>query len=241
MSSGKSVLHDPRANKFSAFTLDERATLRLRGLLQPQVESIERQSQRELKSLRRYAVPINKYIYLMALCDRNEVLFYSILIENIEEILPIIYTPTVGEACTRWGELATTPKGLTICIQDLSRLDEIFDNWGEPDVRAIVVTDGERILGLGDLGGDGMGIPVGKCMIYATSIDPKYLLPVTLDVGTNNKALREDEWYRGVRTERERGPKYFELVDEFMEGIRRHWGSKWFVGPVPPFPDICSC
>jgi len=226
---GKALLNNPHVNKFTAFSDAERAKLGLRGLVPPSVESIELQVKRELRGLRRQALSIDKYLYLMALCGRNETLFYRLLFDNLEEVLPLIYTPTVGEACQRWSELTVHPRGLTISLADLGRVHELLGNWGESDVRAIVVTDGERILGLGDLGANGMGIPVGKLMIYASSIDPKHLLPVTLDVGTNNEALRQDELYQGSRAPRERGPKYTELVEEFMQAVKARFGARCMV------------
>ena len=224
-SSGREVINTNGANKFTAFTPDERDRLGVRGLVPPAVEDLAKQAERELRLVRMREKPIDRYMYLMQLHDRNQTLFYYLLMNNVEEMTPLVYTPTVGEACVRWSEITTHSRGLVITINDLGHVDHILGNWGIPDVRAIVVTDGERILGLGDQGYDGMGIPVGKLQLYTAcgGIHPRQCLPVTLDVGTNNETKRSDPFYMGVRNARDRSQKYWDLVDEFMRQATARW------------------
>src|SRR5215211_7469121 len=214
---GTALLRDPLLNKGTAFTEEERDALGLRGLLPAHVLSIEEQAARVLENLRKLPDDLEKYVALNALHDRNETLFFRVVCDNIEEIQPLIYTPTVGLACQRFGHIFQRPRGLFISANDGGRVTELLRNWPHP-AKLIVVTDGERILGLGDLGANGMGIPVGKLSLYSAcaGVHPKLCLPVMLDVGTNNAELLTDPYYIGLRQRRLRGPEYDELVDEFI-------------------------
>ncbi|MFB0517238.1 MAG: NAD-dependent malic enzyme [Candidatus Neomarinimicrobiota bacterium] len=222
---GVDLLHDPRLNKGTAFTPEERDKLGLRGLLPPKYIPIKEQLERVYENYSHKETDLEKYIYLIGLLDRNEILFYRLLDEHLEEMMPIVYTPTVGLACQRYSRIFRRPRGLCITLEDLGRVDEILANWPYPDIRIIVVTDGERILGLGDLGLNGIGIPVGKLSLYvaAAGIDPCKTLPVCLDVGTNNEELRQDPLYLGLDRPRERGDAYDELIDEFVQAVRARW------------------
>ena len=181
---GVDILHDPALNKGTAFTRDERRRLKLRGLLPPAVLTQEQQVAKILENVRGQHTDLERYLYLMALQDRNERLFYRVLLDHLQELMPIIYTPTVGLACQLYGHLWQRAKGLFISADDRGHVAEVLRNWPAGPVRAIVVTDGERILGLGDLGANGMGIPVGKLALYTTcaGIDPAWCLPITIDV-----------------------------------------------------------
>jgi malate dehydrogenase (oxaloacetate-decarboxylating)(NADP+) len=215
-------IYDPRRNKGTAFTEQERDALGLRGLLPPRVTVIAEQVARVLGALARKPSPIEKYIYLMALQDRNETLFFRVVMDRLEEMMPILYTPTVGQACQEYGDIFRRPRGLFVTKRDRGRVASVLQNWRSRDVRVIVVTDGERILGLGDLGANGMGIPVGKLALYTAcaGIDPSLCLPVTLDVGTDNERLLADPLYIGIQERRLRGPEYDTLLDEFMMAAR---------------------
>ncbi len=218
---GVKLLHDPQRNKGTAFTEAERDAFALRGLLPPRVLTQELQERRIIADLRRKATDLERYIALSALQDRNEMLYYRVLLDHIEELLPIIYTPTVGQACQEFGHIFRKPRGLWISAEDRGRVEQLLRNWPHPDVRMIVVTDGERILGLGDLGVDGMGIPIGKLALYSAcaGIHPALTLPVTLDVGTDNERLLADALYMGIPKRRLRGETYDELVDEFFAAV----------------------
>ena len=210
-------------NKSTAFTHEERDQKAIRGLLPYAVSTQMVQVKRVLRNLRKKPTNIDKYSYLSALQSRNERLFYRVLIENIEELLPIVYTPTVGEACREYSHLFSETKGFYITPDDKGMIAEILKNWPEEDIRVIVVTDGQRILGLGDLGANGMGIPIGKLMLYSAcaGIDPAQCLPVMIDVGTNNQALLDDPFYLGFPHKRIEGDAYFELVNEFIMSVQK--------------------
>ncbi|MCG6987101.1 MAG: NAD-dependent malic enzyme [Gemmatimonadetes bacterium] len=219
---GVRLLHDPIRNKGTAFTEPERETFGLRGLLPPRVLTQELQAQRVMADLRRKPSDLERYLALNALQDRNEMLFYRVVLDHVEELMPIIYTPTVGKACQEFGHLFRRPRGLWVSAYDRGHIEEVLRNWPHDDVRIIVVTDGERILGLGDLGADGMGIPVGKLSLYSAcaGIPPWQTLPVTLDVGTDNDQLLNDPLYLGIPRHRLRGEAYDEFVDEFIDAVR---------------------
>jgi len=219
---GVDLLHDPVLNKGTAFTEAERDRLGLRGLLPARVSTQEGQVARVLENIRRKTSDIEKYIFLISLQERNENLFYRVVMENVEEMMPLIYTPTVGQACQEFGHIFRRPRGLYITHKDRGRIRHLLRNWPYRDIRMIVVTDGERILGLGDLGANGMGIPVGKLSLYTAcaGIHPTQCLPVTLDVGTNNETLLKDPLYIGLPERRLRGAAYDELVDEFVTGVQ---------------------
>ncbi|MCB9847551.1 MAG: NAD-dependent malic enzyme [Phycisphaeraceae bacterium] len=216
---GVKLLHDPMRNKGTAFTIEEREALGLRGLLPPRVLTQEEQVLRVMEILERKPNDLERYVELIGLQDRNESLFYRVVVDHIEQLMPIIYTPTVGQACQEFGHIFRRPRGMFITCEDKGRIAELLRHWPHEDVRIIVVTDGERILGLGDLGADGMGIPIGKLSLYTVcaGIHPAWCLPVTIDVGTNNTALRDDPLYIGLRQERVRGAEYDALITEFLD------------------------
>jgi malate dehydrogenase (oxaloacetate-decarboxylating)(NADP+) len=222
MPRGINLLHDPMLNKGTSFTEVERDVFRLRGLLPPRINTQTEQVARALESLRRKESDLERYIFMIALQDRDETLFYRLILDNLEEIVPIIYTPTVGRACQEYGHIFRRPRGLFISATDSGHIAEILFNWPGSDVRVIVVTDGERILGLGDLGADGMGIAVGKLSLYTAcaGIDPSICLPVTIDVGTNNEQRLKDPLYIGQPHRRIRGPAYDDLIEEFVMAVQ---------------------
>ena len=222
MVSGVDLLHDPILNKGIAFTEQERDAFGLRGLLPARVSSQEEQIARALENLRAKPSDLERYIFMIALQDRDETLFYRTLLDHLEELMPIIYTPTVGRACQEYGHIFRRPRGVFISIRDAGRVMRVLRNWPHKDVRVIVVTDGERILGLGDLGADGMGIPVGKLALYTAcaGIDPSVCLPVTIDVGTNNEKLLQDPLYIGLQQRRIRGAAYDIFIDEFVTALQ---------------------
>ncbi|HEY2816219.1 MAG TPA: NAD-dependent malic enzyme [Casimicrobiaceae bacterium] len=234
---GVGLLQDPALNKGTAFSERERDALQLRGLLPPRVFSQDEQLARVLENFRRKPTPLEKYIDLTALHDRNEALFFRLLIDNPDEMLPIVYTPTVGLACQQYGHIFQRPRGIFISAHDRGRVRDVLANWPRRDVAIIVVTDGERILGLGDLGANGMGIPVGKLSLYAAcaGVHPNSCLPVLLDVGTNNAELRDDPLYLGIQEPRLSGVGYDALVDEFITAAR-----ELFPGVVIQFEDFAN-
>lgn len=231
VASGCTLLRDPRYNKGLAFTEKERDAHYVRGLLPPAVFTQELQEKRLIHNLRQYDVPLHKYIALMDLQERNERLFYKLMIDNVEELLPVVYTPTVGEACQKYGSIYRRPQGLYISLKEKGKILEVLKNWPEKTIQVIVVTDGERILGLGDLGCQGMGIPVGKLSLYTAlgGVRPSSCLPITIDVGTNNEKLLNDEFYIGLRQKRATGKEYAELLEEFMHAVKQNYGEKVLV------------
>lgn len=224
-SRGVGLLNDPWYNKGSAFSEDERDACGLRGLLPPRVFTQEEQLARNLKNLRSLPSPLDRYISLADLQYRNTTLFYRLLADHLEEFMPVVYTPTVGQACQNYGRLFRHPHGLFVTAEDKGRVSKVLANWPARNVKVIVVTDGERILGLGDLGAYGMGIPVGKLALYTVcaGIHPEHCLPVTLDVGTDNAELLSDPLYLGLNQRRLRGPAYDALVEEFVAAANARW------------------
>jgi malate dehydrogenase (oxaloacetate-decarboxylating)(NADP+) len=222
---GSDLLFHPSTNKSTAFTVEERERLGLRGLLPARVSIMDRQKDRVLEGLRRKDVDIERYIALRALQDRNERLFYRTVIDHIDELMPIVYTPTVGQACKEFAHIFRRPRGFYVTASDRGEIRRNLDNWPESDVRVVVVTDGERILGLGDLGANGMGIPIGKLSLYTVcaGIAPEHCLPVMFDVGTDNEELLEDPLYLGVPERRARGERYDYLVDELTSALQDKW------------------
>ncbi|MEA2960621.1 MAG: hypothetical protein QOI46_719 [Alphaproteobacteria bacterium] len=219
---GYDLLHNPRRNKGTAFTCAERRARGIEGLLPPASLTIELQVARLHSELANLDNDLQKYLLLSDLQARNETLFYAVLMSDPARFMPIVYTPTVGEACQKFDHVFREPRGIYLPISARGRLREILSNWSQKDVRFIVVTDGERILGLGDLGVGGMGIPIGKLALYTAcaGVPPQYCLPVTLDVGTNNQDLLDDPLYLGLRQNRVRGENYNAFIDEFVDAVQ---------------------
>ena len=219
---GYDLLHDPRFNKGTAFTEVERRALGLEGLLPPTVTTIDLQVGRRRVEIANLGDDLQKYLVLSDLQARNERLFYAVLMSDPATYLPLVYTPTVGEACQKFGHIFRSARGMYLPISAKGRLQEILRNWPEQDVRFIVVTDGERILGLGDLGAGGMGIPLGKLALYTAcaGVPPQHCLPIVLDVGTNNQELLHDPLYLGLQQPRVRGGEYISFVDEFVSAVQ---------------------
>jgi len=224
---GRALIENARHNKGTAFSWKERRELNLHGLIPAVVETIEEQAERVLWNINRMEDNLEQYQFIMNLAEVNQQLFYYCLATNVELFMPIVYTPTVGLACQKFGYVFQSPRGMYISIKDLGRVYQMLKNWPNDDVKAICFTDGERILGLGDLGAFGMGIPIGKLALYTACacVNPNQLLPVMIDVGTNNEELRNDKFYTGIKAERTRGEKYDALIKEFMDGAKKRWGQ----------------
>lgn len=216
------VLRDPLVNRGTAFTVAERERLGLTGQLPPRVETLAEQVARALDNVRAKPSPIERYTYLSALQDENETVFYRLVIDNLQELLPLIYTPTVGQACQEWSRRYLRPRGLYLTPQQRGRIGEVLAAWPRHDIAVIVVTDGGRILGLGDLGANGMGIPIGKLALYTAcaGVPPQRCLPVTLDVGTDTASVRDDRLYLGTRLPRLIGEAYDTFIEEFVDATR---------------------
>jgi malate dehydrogenase (oxaloacetate-decarboxylating)(NADP+) len=227
--SGVSLLRDPRMNKSTAFTESEREALGIVGLVPEGIDNEDTQIQRVLLQLAKKPTDLEKYIFLSQLQDTDETLFYRLIMSDPALFLPLVYTPTVGEACLQFGHIIRRPKGMYISMKRKGRVREILRNWPERDIRFIVVTDGERILGLGDLGANGMGIPIGKLALYTAcaGVPPQFTLPIVIDCGTNNDTLLRDPLYLGLRQTRPEASELDEFVDEFMTAVHAE------------FPDCC--
>jgi len=234
--SGLALLRDPALNRGTGFTEAERDKYNLRGFLPPHVHTQKEQAERVLTRLRRMTDPLEKFVALTALHDRNESLFFRVLCDNIDEMQPLVYTPTVGLACQKFGHIFQRSRGLFIGANDRGRIAQLLRNWPY-QAGIIVVTDGERILGLGDLGANGMGIPIGKLSLYTAcaGVHPQLCLPITLDVGINNSTLIEDPFYVGLRQRRLTGTAYDELVEEFITAA-----TEVFPGVVIQFEDFAN-
>jgi malate dehydrogenase (oxaloacetate-decarboxylating)(NADP+) len=246
---GYDVLRNPRLNKGTAFTEAERRKYRLEGLLPPAVTNIELQAARRQTEIANLDSDLQKYLVLSDLQTRNETLFYKVVMSDPALYLPLVYTPTVGEACQKFAHIFREARGMFLPISDRGRIREVLSNWPEQDVRFIVVTDGERILGLGDLGAGGMGIPIGKLALYTAcaGVPPQYCLPVVLDVGTNNQVLLDDPLYQGLRHNRVRGEEYMAFVDEFVEAVQSlypkcciQWEDFANINAVPILERYCD-
>ena len=224
------MLKMPHNNKGSSFSAEERERFKLRGLVPAgDPMTLETKLQLTMEQLRAKTSPLEKYIFLHTIQDADETLFYKVLTSHTAEVMPFVYTPVVGQACQEWGNIFRhVPRGLYLSLNDKGRIREVLDNYLHRDIKVIVVTDGERILGLGDLGTNGMGIPIGKLALYTAcaGIDPSQTLPVHIDVGTNNVALRASPQYMGLRRERERGPAYKELLSEFVTACQDAYGKE---------------
>ncbi|XP_022650434.1 NADP-dependent malic enzyme-like isoform X5 [Varroa destructor] len=220
-------LRDPRIARGLSFSSRDRDSMSVRGLLPPAIRTPELEMKSVLMNLNLYSSPLAKYCYLRELSDYNEKLFYRVMKEHTEMLMPLVYTPTVGDACLKYSLIFRRPKGLFISIKDKGKVADVLANWPEKEVESIVVTDGERILGLGDLGANGMGIPVGKLALYTAlgGIPPEKTLPITLDVGTNNEANLNDPLYIGLKEKRVRGKMYDEFVEEFMQAAVKRFGK----------------
>jgi len=223
--SGYDLINSSRLNKGTAFSEHERDVFDLHGLLPPHVGNLDEQIDRRTQALRDQPTPFTKYTFLRDLQDTNETLFYALLVRNIEEMLPLVYTPTVGEGCQRFSEIWRRPRGLFLSYPNKDRIDQILNHPRYDDVKCIVVSDGERILGLGDQGAGGMGIPIGKMALYTAlgGIHPEHCLPVLLDVGTDNEDRLATPLYIGWRHHRIRGEAYDNFVDSFVEAVNRRW------------------
>lgn len=222
---GNALLELPLLNKGSAFSEEERENFNLHGLVPYNIENIEEQTQRSYQQYLSFDSDLNKHIYLRNIQDTNETLFYNLLSQHLDEMLPIIYTPTVGEACQRFSDIYRRHRGIFISYPERQYIDQIIHNVNKKNVKVIVITDGERILGLGDQGIGGMGIPIGKLSLYTAcgGISPAYTLPITIDVGTNNQELLDDPIYMGWKQPRIRGEQYYEFVEQIIKAVRQRW------------------
>ncbi len=222
---GPILLETPLLNKGNAFSVQERRAFNLEGLLPATIESIEEQSQRAYQQYLQFDEDLDKHVYLRSIQDTNETLYFRLITDHLEEMMPIIYTPTVGLACQKFSQIYRRKRGLFVSYPDRDRMDDLLQNATKQNVKVIVVTDSERILGLGDQGIGGMGIPIGKLALYSScgGISPAYTLPVTLDVGTNNQELLDDPMYMGWREKRITGDDYFKFVDDFIQSVQRRW------------------
>ena len=232
---GMDWLHNPVFNKGTAFTEAERDTLGLRGLLPPHVQTMDEQVDRVMSNFRSKSSDLERYIQLVGLQDRNETLFYRVVMDHLEEMMPIIYTPTVGKACQEFGHIFRRSRGMYVSLKDRGNVEKVLQNWPTRDVKVIVVTDGERILGLGDLGASGMGIPVGKLSLYTAcaGIHPTQCLPITIDVGTNNETFLKDPLYIGLHQKRLAGEEFDTFIEEFVVAVQ-----KVFPGVLLQFEDF---
>jgi len=222
---GPTLLETPLLNKGNAFSTEERRDFNLQGLIPGIIENIEEQTDRAYRQLNDFTNNMDKHIYLRAIQDTNETLYYKLVTEHLEEIMPLIYTPTVGEACQRFSQIYRRHRGLFICHEEKDQIRRILRNATKQNIKVIVVTDGERILGLGDQGIGGMGIPIGKLALYSAcgGISPAYTLPITLDVGTNNQELIDDPMYMGAKHPRITGQEYDDFIELFIRGIQKRW------------------
>jgi malate dehydrogenase (oxaloacetate-decarboxylating)(NADP+) len=223
--SGIQCVHDPWSNKGTGFTIPERDRLRIRGLVPPRTLTLAAQSEKIMAVVEAKRDELDRHAFLLDLLDRNETLYYRMLIDNLEKLAPIVYTPTVGLACQKFGSVFRRARGMYFSSQDKGQMGVMCHNWPRDDVEVVVVTDGSRILGLGDLGANGMGIPIGKLALYvaAGGIDPRKVLPVMLDLGTDNAGLQSDPWYLGMTHSRLRGDEYHAMVHEFVNSIHARW------------------
>jgi len=222
---GLEILNDPRLNKGTSFTPGEREALGLKGLLPPFRADMEEQVQRVMENYWHHTDPLDKYTFLIGLADRNETLFYRVLMENLLEMTPVMYTPTVGYACQQFGHIYRKNRGMYISLNHKGQIAEVLDNWPAPEVDIIVISDGSRILGLGDLGANGMGIPIGKLVLYVVGagLHPDRTLPILLDVGTDNEELLNDPLYLGLTHRRLHGDAFYEIADEFVQAATSRW------------------
>jgi malate dehydrogenase (oxaloacetate-decarboxylating)(NADP+) len=222
---GLALLESPELNRGTAFTSEEREAFGLEGLLPPSIETIEQQRQRALQQLGQKPTNLERYIYLIQLLDSNKTLFYNVVMADPSHFLPILYDPTVGEACLKFSHIYRRPKGMYISMKDKGKIRQVLANWPVRDVRFICATSGGRILGLGDLGANGMGIPIGKLQLYTVcaGVPPDALLPILIDFGTNNHELLNDPLYIGVRQARPSQEEVDPLVDEFVEAVRQRF------------------
>ena len=222
---GLDLLNDPWLNKGTSFTLEERKALGLSGLLPPFEADMEEQVQRVMENYRHHIDPLDKYVFLIGLADRNVTLFYRVLMENLLEMTPIMYTPTVGYACQKFGHIYRKNRGMYLTLRHKGRIAEVLGNWPKDEVDIIVISDGSRILGLGDLGANGMGIPIGKLVLYVVGagLHPNRTLPILLDVGTDNEELLNDPLYLGMTHRRVHGDEFYEIADEFVQAATDRW------------------